>query len=63
MRLEKDRLIAKVENLELSLKQLHDEQNNDESLEKGLSKYDKSSVAAATSQKGGTTSAAAGQAS
>ena len=25
MRLEKDRLIAKVENLELSLKQLHDE--------------------------------------
>ena len=52
MRLEKDRLIAKVENLELSLQQLKDEQTNEDSVDKGLSKYDKSSVAAATSQKG-----------
>ena len=57
MRLEKDRLIAKVENLEISLKQLHDEQNNEESLEKGLSKYEKSSIAAAPSQKVGANSA------
>lgn len=58
MRLEKDRLIAKVENLELSLQQLKDEQNNEDSVDKGLSKYDKSSVAAATSQKGGAASTA-----
>ena len=56
MRLEKDRLIAKVESLQISLKQMHDDQNNDESVEKGLSKHDKSSVAAATSQVGQTTS-------
>ena len=61
MRLEKDRLIAKVENLEISLKQLQDEQDNEGSVDKGLSKYEKSSVAAGMSQKGGiATQSAAG---
>lgn len=58
MRLEKDRLNAKVENLQISLKQMKEDQNQDESVEKGLSKYEKSSVAAATSQKGGQSAAA-----
>ena len=61
MRLEKDRLIAKVKSLEASLKQLKDEQNHDESLDKGLSKNDRSSVAAATSQKGGQSAATQNQ--
>jgi len=37
---------------------MKEDQNQDESVEKGLSKYEKSSVAAATSQKGGQSAAA-----
>ena len=58
MRLEKDRLNAKVENLQISLNQMKEDQNQDDSVEKGLSKYEKSSVAAATSQRGGQSAAA-----
>lgn len=47
MRLEKDRLIAKVENLELSLKQLEDDKVNEV---ESMSKYDNKSAAASVKQ-------------
>jgi len=47
MTLEKNRLNAKVENLELSLKQTLEEHS---SAEKGISKYEKSTVAAGSTK-------------